>query len=470
MNINPVIKEIPFPIKPLDAFAVVKGLPYPFFLDSSFDMKGMGRYSFLGASPYKIIRSKGKTVEVESFYGNYRHQGNAFDFIGEELKRFSITFDHHIPFLLGGVGYFSYDLLHLLEDIPSKTIDDIGFPECHVGFYDTSIAFDHVEGKGYVVSVTENKVDEVIELLRSQESEVRSQKLDIQTQNSKFKTQNFVSNFSKEDYIKAVQKAKEYIAAGDIYQVNLSQRFTTEIDISPYELYLRLRAASPAPFSAYLDFGKAAVLSSSPERFLKVDGNDIEARPIKGTRPRGKNAEEDERLKKELQQSEKDRAEHIMIVDLERNDLGRVCKYGTVTVDEEMAVESFAQVHHMVSTVAGELKEEVGLMDTLKATFPGGSITGAPKVRAMEIIEELEPNRRGVYTGAIGYIGFNGKMDLNIAIRTMVVKDGKAHFSVGGGIVADSEPEAEYQETLDKAKGMMEALRAVNSEQSKVNG
>ncbi|MBI4745675.1 MAG: aminodeoxychorismate synthase component I [Deltaproteobacteria bacterium] len=455
MIINPVIKEIPFSIKPFDAFAFVKGQPYPFFLDSSFDLKGLGRYSFLGASPYKIIRSKGNTVEVESFYGNYRYQGNAFDFIGEELKRFSIASEHYIPFLLGGVGYFSYDLLHLLEDIPSKTVDDIGFPDCHIAFYDTSIAFDNHENKGYVVSITENKVDEVIESLRNMECGMWNL-----TPNSKLRTPNFTSNFTKEDYIKAVQKAKEYIAAGDIYQVNLSQRFSTEIDIPPYDLYLRLREASPAPFSAYLDFGKAAILSSSPERFLKVDGGCIETRPIKGTRPRGESAEEDERLKGELVSSGKDRAEHIMIVDLERNDLGKVCKYGSVNVKEEMAVESFAQVHHMVSTIAGELKEGISLMDVMKATYPGGSITGAPKVRAMEIIEELEPVKRGVYTGSIGYIGFNGKMDMNIAIRTLSVIGGVAYFSVGGGIVADSDPEAEYQETLDKAKGMMEALKA----------
>jgi len=453
--IKPVIKEIPFPIKPLDAFAVIKGLPYPFFLDSSFDLKGLGRYSFLGASPYKIIRSKGNTVEVESFYGNYRYQGNAFDFIGEELKRFSIATEHYIPFLLGGVGYFSYDLLHLLEEIPSKTIDDIGFPECHIAFYDTSIAFDHHEGKGYVVSVTENKADEVMALLRNAECGMRNL-----TPNSKLRTTNFTSNFSKEDYIKAVQKAKEYIAAGDIYQVNLSQRFSTKIDMSPYDLYLRLRETSPAPFSAYLDFGKAAVLSSSPERFLKIDGKEVETRPIKGTRPRGRTPEEDERLKKELEQSDKDRAEHIMIVDLERNDLGRVSRYGSVKVKEGMSVETFAQVHHLVSTVSGELKDGMEPVEVIKATFPGGSITGAPKVRAMEIIEELEPVKRGVYTGSIGYIGFNGKMDMNIAIRTMSVKDGMAYFSVGGGIVADSDPEAEYQETLDKARGIMEALKA----------
>ncbi|MDO8445742.1 MAG: aminodeoxychorismate synthase, component I [Deltaproteobacteria bacterium] len=455
MNVHPVVKDIPFPITTLDVFSVIKGLPYPFFLDSSFDLKGLGRYSFLGSNPYKIIRSKGKVVEVETCFGNYRHQGNPFDFINEELNRFSIESGHDIPFLLGGVGYFSYDLLHLLEEIPSKTIDDIGFPECHIAFYDTVIAIDHHENKGYVASITENKVDEVIDLLKT----VGTAHL-TSTDHRPPTTDHYKSNFTKEDYIKAVHKAKEFIAAGDIYQVNLSQRFSTEIDISPYDLYLRLREASPAPFSAYLDFGKAALLSSSPERFLKVDGGYIETRPIKGTRPRGKTSEEDEMLKKELGQSEKDRAEHIMIVDLERNDLGRVCKYGTVMVEENMTVESFAQVHHMVSTVTGELKEGVSLMDIIKATFPGGSITGAPKVRAMEIIEELEPAKRGVYTGSIGYIGFNGKMDLNIAIRTMVVKDGKANFSVGGGIVADSDPEAEYQETLDKAKGMMEALQS----------
>ena len=466
MIIRPIIKEIPFPIKPLEAFAFIKDQPYPFFLDSSFDLKGLGRYSFLGASPYKIIRSKGKTVEAETFYGNYRYQGNVFDFIGEELKRFSIPSDHNIPFLLGGVGYFSYDLLHLLEEIPSGTIDDIGFPECHIAFYDTSIAFDHYENKGYLVSVTEKKVDEVIELLKTQGTAHPATSKSPQSPlklRGEAKGGYFSSSFTKEDYIKSVLKAKEYIAAGDIYQVNISQRFSTKVDMSPYDLYLRLRETSPAPFSAYLDFKHASVLSSSPERFLKIDGDYIETRPIKGTRPRGKTPGEDDKLKIELKHSKKDRAEHIMIVDLERNDLGRVCKYGTVKVKEEMDVETFAQVHHMVSTVAGELKEGIGLMDVIKETFPGGSITGAPKVRAMEIIEELEAIKRGVYTGSIGYIGFNGKMDMNIAIRTISVKDGKAYFSVGGGIVTDSDPEAEYQETLDKAKGMMEALKAGTS-------
>jgi para-aminobenzoate synthetase component 1 len=457
MDIIPIIKEIPFQARPLDVFASTKDSPYPFFLDSSFDLKGLGRYSFLGSSPYKIIRSRGKTVEIETFFGNYRYQGNAFDFVDEELRRFSIQSDHHIPFLLGGVGYFSYDLLHLLEEIPSDNVDDIGLPECHIAFYDAVIAFDHHEKKGYVVSITENKVDEVI---RGLEREARSEKQEINPPLRKGGEGGFVSNFTKEAYRQAVQKAKEYIAAGDIYQVNLSQRFSTEIDIPPYDLYLRLREASPAPFSAYLDFQRAAVLSSSPERFLKVDGSYIETRPIKGTRPRGESAEEDERLKRELELSAKDRAEHIMIVDLERNDLGRVCRYGSVKVREEMAIESFAHVHHMVSTITGELTERVDPIDVIKATFPGGSITGAPKVRAMEIIEEMEPTKRGVYTGSIGYIGFNGKMDLNIAIRTMVVRGGKAYFSVGGGIVADSDPEAEYQETLDKARGMMEALKA----------
>jgi len=459
MNINPVIKEIPFPIKPLDAFAFVKEQPYPFFLDSSFDLKGLGRFSFLGCNPYKIIRSKGKTVEVETAFGNYRYQGDPFGFINEELNRFSIASNHTIPFLLGGVGYFSYDLLHLLEDIPSNTVDDIGLPECHISFYDSVIAFDHHENKGYVTSITENKVDEAIGFLKANATPPQSP-LNLR---GKAKGGYFSSNFTKEAYIKAVHKAKEYIAAGDIYQVNLSQRFSTEIDISHYGLYLKLREASPAPFSAYLDFGRAAVLSSSPERFLKIDGNYIETRPIKGTRPRGKAPDKDKELRKELVMSDKDRAEHIMIVDLERNDLGRVCKYGSVKVKEDMTIESFAQVHHMVSTVAGELKDDIRPVDVIKATFPGGSITGAPKVRAMEIVEELEPTKRGIYTGSIGYIGFDGRMDMNIAIRTMVAKDGKVYFSVGGGIVADSEPEAEYQETLDKAKGMMEALKSAKS-------
>jgi para-aminobenzoate synthetase component 1 len=267
------------------------------------------------------------------------------------------------------------------------------------------------------------------------------------------------SNFTPEEYIKAVNRVRGYIAAGDVFQVNLSQRFEADLKIPPYELYKRLRAVNPAPFASYLNFPGVVIVSTSPERFLKVQGDLVETRPIKGTRPRGRDPVEDERLAHELTHSIKDRAENMMIVDLERNDLGRVCHYGTVKVTELATLETFPTVFHLTSTVVGRLRRGKSNIDLLKATFPGGSITGAPKVRAMEIIDEMEPTKRSVYTGSIGYLGFNEDMDINIVIRTFLIKEGKAYFQVGGGIIYDSDPEAEYMETLDKARALIRALQ-----------
>ena len=264
--------------------------------------------------------------------------------------------------------------------------------------------------------------------------------------------------FTHQEYVAAVEKARQYIIAGDIFEVNLSQRFEAELSTTPYELYRWLRQINPAPFACYLGFDEVSVVSASPERFLRVRGDWVETRPIKGTRPRGKTPEEDETLANELVSSVKDRAENIMIVDLERNDLGRVCRFGTIKVTELAILEVFPTVFHLTSTVEGNLREGKNGIDLLKATFPGGSITGAPKVRAMEIIDELEPTRRSVYTGNIGYLSFNGDLDLNIAIRTFLVKGSKAYFQVGGAVVYDSDPEAEYQETLDKARALINAL------------
>ncbi len=266
------------------------------------------------------------------------------------------------------------------------------------------------------------------------------------------------SNFSKHSYIDAVKMAKEYIRKGDIYQVNISQRFKARLFGDPFDLYARLRRCSPAPFASYLNFDDVAVLSSSPERFLLKRGDYIETRPIKGTRPRGASPSLDEALETELKHSAKDMAEHIMIVDLERNDLGRICEYGSVRPTESAVIEKYANVSHLVSTVAGTLKKGMDPVDCLIASFPGGSITGAPKIRSMEIIDELESVKRSVYTGAIGYIGFDGNMDTSIVIRTFIAKGEEIYFQVGGGIVADSDPEKEYEETLHKAAGLLQAL------------
>jgi len=267
-----------------------------------------------------------------------------------------------------------------------------------------------------------------------------------------------VSTFSREQYLRAVERTREYVLAGDIFQANLSQRLEAAVADHPFDLYTRLRARNPAPFAAYFDIGEAAVVSASPERFLLLSGDRVETRPIKGTSPRGITPRHDSALGEALSESEKDRAENVMIVDLLRNDLSKVCRDGTVEVPELCRIERYATVHHLVSTVVGRLRPGLGAVDLLRAAWPGGSITGAPKLRAMEIIAELEPTRRGVYTGSLGYLSFAGAMDTNIAIRTFVVKQGRAFFQAGGGIVADSDPEREYEETLHKARGMLAAL------------
>ncbi len=324
-----------------------------------------------------------------------------------------------------------------------------------VGFYDEIMAVDNLKGKAYGINY---------DLAKSARSVTAPYDVGARfiapVGNGFDKSNPYKSNFLKEAYLAAIGRAKEYIRQGDIYQVNLSQRFSTDLTMPPFELYKRLRQINPAPFAAYLDCGDVKMISASPERFLKIDAKNryIETRPIKGTRPRGKTTIEDERLKNALINSAKDRAEHVMIVDLERNDLGRVCEYGSVKWAELMVLEQYATVSHLVSKVNGRLRADADAADCLMNCFPGGSITGAPKIRAMEIIDELEPAKRSAYTGAIGYIGFNGNMDTNIVIRSFINKGDKLHFQVGGGIVSDSDPEAEYQETLDKAGALMEAV------------
>jgi para-aminobenzoate synthetase component 1 len=386
--------------------------------------------------------------------------------IGELLEVYSLDYClTGIPFNSGAIGYFSYDLCHFIERLPSTAIDDLNLPECYLAFYNTVVAFDHLTGKVYLTATGFPEQDEGRRKRRAGESlnDLKSRVLNhVPRHGGEPSTfgQGIVlkANISKEEYLKTVEIAREYIMAGDIFQVNLSQRFEADFNYEPYELYKKLRTLNPAPFASYLNFDEVSVVSTSPERFLKVEGDWVETRPIKGTRPRGKSSEEDKALASELLISIKDRAENIMIVDLERNDIGRVCRYGTVEVTELAALETYPTVFHMTSTVKGRLREGKSRIDLLKATFPGGSITGAPKVRAMEIIDELEPVRRSVYTGSIGYLSFSGEMDLNIAIRTFLIKDGKAYFQVGGGIVYDSEPEAEYKETLDKARALVQAL------------
>ncbi|NOX96572.1 MAG: aminodeoxychorismate synthase component I [Nitrospirae bacterium] len=468
----PAIEEVSLSLSPLEAFELLQEERHGFLLDSSLNLYDLGQYSFLGCDPFLVFKSKGNKIEiVEEGKKKECLTGNPFDILSEVLARYRVEpLPGFPPFIGGAVGYFSYDLCHFLEELPSRSVDDLHIPDCYLAFYDALLIFDHGKEKTYISSCgfkeTAGRDLKAKLAAGRRRAECRSD-----FTGSLKGAGSVSSNFVKEDYLKAVRKAKDYISAGDIYQVNLSQRFSKDLSFSPFELYKRLRQINPAPFASFLNFDGMAIVSASPERFLRLRGRKVETRPMKGTRPRGKDAGEDERLKAELLESEKDKAELVMIVDLERNDLGRVCEYGTVRVREPRNLEPYTTVFQTTATVEGVLKQGMDRVNLLKAAFPGGSITGAPKVRAMEIIDELEPTRRGVYTGGLGYLSFTGDLDLSIVIRTFLIKEGRAYFQVGGGIVADSDPEAEYKETLDKARALMEAVAGEEpSEKTKHRG
>jgi len=399
--------------------------PYGVWLDSALVDGRLGRHSFWAADPAAVLRAERGRIEVERRHGpRERFEGDPFEVLRELIaERRGLRRG-------AAIGYLGYGLKRHIERLPDTVADDLLLPECHLAFYDQVHAFD----------------PRPLAPAPPRWAPARFEGL--------------ASTFTRPAYEAAVRAALDYVRAGDIYQVNLSQRFQAPCPADPFDAYLSLRAQSPAPFGAYLSYPGYAVLSSSPERFLLYRPSDrlIETRPIKGTRPRGPDSRSDRALAEELRASEKDRAENIMIVDLERNDLGRVAQIGSVKATGLFEVESYATVHHLTSTVQARLCDGRDEIDLLRATFPGGSITGAPKIRAMEIIDELEPVARGVYTGAIGYLGYDGALDLNIAIRTMVNKDGAAFFSVGGGIVADSDPALEYEETLHKGAAMARVL------------
>ena len=438
-------------LEPFEIFAALKDERNCFFLDSSLNSNPAGRFSFLGADPFYILKTKGLAP---------------FAKLREHLNKYKISSSPSLPFLGGAVGYLSYDLGFLLEGkLKRKTSDDLWIPDCFFGFYNTVIAIDNLKKMLHVFAVgfpeTTSHLQKALCASNLRKIERLLSKVNTRTikkDKAKNSAVELKSNFTKEKYIAAVKKAKKYIKVGDIYQVNLSQRFESRNPDSAFQIYQRLRRLSPSNFSAYFDSGDFQILSSSPERFLKLKGHTVVTQPMKGTRPRGKTKKEDLSLRKELLNSVKDKAELTMIVDLERNDLGRVCHYDSIRVDALRELEEYRTVFQTTATVSGQLYKDKDRVDLLAACFPGGSITGCPKIRAMEIIEELEPGPRSIYTGCLGYLSFSGEMDFNILIRTILKKQDKLYFGVGGGIVADSEPEAEYQETLVKAKAMMEAI------------
>jgi para-aminobenzoate synthetase component I len=431
---------MPRAAEPEERFRQYAQQPHCVWLDTATAGQGI---SIIAAKPRTIFRARGRQIELLSPKGKEQFEADPFAAIAEQIARHRSDSTHG-----AAIGYFGYDLKNCIERLPAKAADDIGLPDCWFGFYDDPQVVE--VGQGF---------SQAVPSLQAPSASCRTPRSALR------------SNFTRDSYCRTVLRAKEYIAAGDIYQVNLSQRFQCEVDTPPTELYSALRAANPAPYCAYLDIGEAQILSTSPECFLKMEGRSVITRPIKGTRPRGATAVEDERQMRELLASPKDNAELVMITDLERNDLGKVCEFGSVRVNELVRVETYATVHHLVSTVEGVLRPDVSHVDCVRACFPGGSITGAPKIRAMEIIDELEPHARGVYTGAIGFFGFNGLSHFNIAIRTAVYQSrtclaeatlgregGRLTFHAGGGIVADSEPEAEYAETLAKAEGIIRGL------------
>lgn len=440
-----------------DIFHRIAHAPYACFLDSSLVMERLGRHSFIAFDPHLVLTARGPACRWwRRGEGTSETRENPFGALRRALGEYRLEekAEGMPPFLGGGMGYLAYELGRRLERLPEKAVDDLGMPELCFAFYDRVLAHDHGSGRTWIAAVHPADPEGVLE-----EASIRlGAEPPRYASPLEAREERFVSNFSREEYLRAVRKVKDYIIAGDIYQANLSQRFQTQLREHPWTLYRRLRRLNAAPFAAYFNAVDGQVCSSSPERFLAGEGSHVETRPIKGTRPRSTDAEEDRRLAEELLASAKDRAELSMIVDLERNDLGRVCEYGSVEVEEHAVIEHYATVHHLVSTVVGELHPGRDVVDLLKASFPGGSITGAPKIRSMEIIDELEPTARSVYTGSIGYLGYNGKYDLNIAIRTIICRGGNAYFQVGGGIVADSVPEDEYQETLDKGKAIFAAL------------
>lgn len=451
-----LIKKIDTKLDSFQIYTIFKDEKYSFILDSSMDKEKLGKYSFIGFNPFLVFKSKDKDITIIEDEKITKYTGNPFDKLKEIFANYKMDYKSEFPFIGGAVGYFSYDLCHQIEKLPRLAIDDVNIADCYLGFYDNAIIIDHQKEQVYISALgIKNNEDKSIEEIENKIKNSGNIEIDI---NKKVKNSKIKSNFTRDEYIKAIEKIRQYIKCGDIYQANMTRRFECEINEKPYDIYARLRHINPAPFSSFIDFEDGHIVSSSPERFVKIKDRYIETRPIKGTCPRGKDEIEDENNKKELLSSEKDKAELLMIVDLERNDLSRVSKVGTVKVTELFHLETYPTVHHLVSTVVGQLKDEVDVIDSIKAIFPGGSITGAPKIRSMEIIDELEPTQRNIYTGSIGYIGFNGDVDLNIAIRTILCKDNKAYFQAGGGITWHSNPQLEYEETFHKAKALIKVL------------
>jgi len=462
----PVCKEIVADLlTPVSAFLkVAEHSDYAFLLESVEGGEQVGRYSFLGKDPFLILRSRdGKTI-VERMGDETESDKPFIATLRELMAGFHSPFVPGLPRFTGGaVGYLAYDAAAWFEPV---TLQATAGSDEEAGFmlFDTVLAFDHVRHRILIIANARVTGDEDLDSLYQfacTKIEFVERELDRTLSKAPppvaapFEVS---SNVTREEFERMVRTAKEYIAAGDVYQVVLSQRFEAHVEADPFTVYRALRHVNPSPYMYFLRIGGRSIVGSSPEMLVRVEGRDVETHPIAGTRPRGRNEEEDLRLAEELKRNEKERAEHVMLVDLGRNDVGRVAEYGSVRVPTYMALERYSHVMHLVSVVEGRLREDHDRLDALVACFPAGTVSGAPKVRAMEIIAELENRRRGVYAGAVGYLDFAGNLDFCITIRTVVIEEGRAFVQAGAGIVADSNPSAEYEETRDKARGVIRAL------------
>ncbi|MBI5417638.1 anthranilate synthase component I [Candidatus Poribacteria bacterium] len=469
-NLIPVYREILADIEtPVSAFMKIDEGKYSYLLESVEGGEKIAQFSFLGSDPSIIFQSNKGEIEL-TLHGKSKKiktKDSPLIVLKKLLKKYKPVVLSGLPRFHGGaVGFLGYDMVRYFENLPNKNPDELQTPECLFIFTDTILVFDHIN---HTIKVVTNayidkktdvrdayknaqaKIDKIIEKLKKP---VNLEKL----KKSFGKKVVVNSNLTKESFIKNVQKAKEYIRAGDVFQVVLSQRLKINLSCDPFNIYRALRIINPSPYMYFLRFGEMIIAGASPEIFVRVENKKIEVRPIAGTRPRGKSEIDDARLMQELKDDPKECAEHIMLVDLGRNDIGKVCKYKSIQIPEFMIMEKYSHVMHMVTDVIGEVKSDKDIFDCIEATFPAGTVSGAPKIRAMEIIDELENTQRGPYAGAIGYFSFSGNLDTCITIRTVVIKNNTAYIQAGAGIVADSDPEKEYQETLNKARGMLMAI------------
>ena len=470
-NMVPVYRQLMSDtLTPVLAFQKIVSGPYAFLLESAAGPEKIGRYCFLGSSPFALFKSMGGQVEIqEGRRVTTQDVENPLDAFGNYLKRFNVV---HLPglprFSCGAVGYMGYDVVRFVERLPNCPRDDRGLPDIFYMFFDEILIFDNLNKTIKVVcsqqtdgTTPEEAYRTATERIDRLIGELRTHLMSISDDIEPTGEANlpYESNFVCEDYLRAVGKAKEYIRAGDIFQVVPSQRLKAHTVAKPFDIYRALRVINPSPYMFHLKFGDLHLVGASPEVMVRVENRRVTVRPIAGTRHRGADDQEDEALAAELLADPKERAEHIMLVDLGRNDVGRVCKYGTVKLDDVMVIEKYSHVMHIVSNVSGELRDDMTALDALKACIPAGTLSGAPKVRAMEIIDELEPTKRGPYGGAVGYFDFTGNMDTCIAIRTLILDGQTAYVQAGGGVVADSVPDREYQETLNKAMAMLRAIQ-----------